>query len=126
MRKIILGFCIMFLFTQHSFANKNAECKHDVYMEQTILCSDLATDHKFTGDFNECIKALKMVQALPESHFSRVVFLSINAHHAALMAYFQNELPTAYKYWKIASKDGDMDAHDALNRLCKESPWVCK
>jgi TPR repeat protein len=37
----------------------------------------------------------------------------------------QNKI-LAYKYYLEAAKSGNKDSQDALDSLCKESPWACK
>ncbi len=38
----------------------------------------------------------------------------------------KNDKIKVYQYWMRAAKQGNAKAQDNLDKLCKQSPWVCK
>ena len=133
MKRIILGISVLLILVQNGFAEEYTDQMFDKqianstgHMQQSVKCEKVETNHVKTGDINECIKAVKMLQKLPNSNPDKAEFLKLAAFYTGQMAYYQADKLKAYKYWMLAAKNGYKNAQRNLSIMCKKDPWACK
>jgi len=132
MKRIVLGLSLVLMLVQNGFADTDEEFDESIastssqVQKQALRCEKEANNHAKDGNIQECVKAVKLLEALPNSNPNKRYLSSISYNTGQMYFFGQDNKIKAYEYWYKAAKYGHKDAQNNLNLLCKQYPWACK
>ena len=96
-------------------------------IQQTIKCEKMAGNYLKTSSAKECVKAVKMLESLPDSNPDKFKYLeSITLNAGQLYFFSEDNKIKACEYWFKSAKLGSKSAQENLNLIYLKYPWACK
>ena len=136
MKRIILGLGMLLILAQNGFANTDAKYKqwikesNNQVEKQILKCENQSINHKKIGNAKPCLKAINLIEKLPNKHIAPGIlakdYLGDSYLNAGLLYYFIPNYTKSYQYLKKAANIGSTNAEKALDILCREHSWACK